>query len=337
MLSRILQEHVFVDVGKIRAKQFIADQLALSDSKAAKVEQNHGWKHIAKCPLCRSSEKEELLRKGSSALVGCQGCNLRYMTRQPRDLNDVYNDQQYTLSTKEYDKEHFEYRKSRFGKERVAFLEKHCGCLKEKKILDIGCGNGFFLAAVSEVCDHCVGSEFSTEIRRQARKNTGVPVYGELLAEFPERDFDIVTAFNVVEHVPAPLDFGRDIMQLLKPDGYVYVYTPNYDSLSIRVLKDLSPLIDVTEHPMLFTADSLEHFGSMLGLQVVHMETRGLDVNTIISFLDHIGEPTGLFLEKWGNEVQAVIDASGAAEGLRMLFRKTLDSQEVSNVEENRI
>ena len=161
MLSKILKEHIPIDVTKMRSANFTQEQLKNEQDKIARIEHGSGWKKINQCPLCGNSNAKEFLIKYSNPLLLCANCELAYHEKIPANLDDIYKDEAYKIFTTEETSEHFEYKKNRFGKERVSLLESICGNLAEKKILDVGCGNGYFLAAAKEKSEHCFGSEFS--------------------------------------------------------------------------------------------------------------------------------------------------------------------------------
>lgn len=322
MLSKLLERHIPVDIDKLRNADFLESQRKVELEKMDRVTKGHGWKRVPACPVCGHERYKEELEKHGIPLVQCKNCELRFHTKIAVDPNDVYQNSSYTVYTKEDSEEHFQYRKERFGKERIKLLEHHCGDLSEKKLLDVGCGNGYFLSAAREKCGSCIGLELSAHLAEIARKNSGVPVYCKLLTEFPDADIDIITAFDIIEHVQDPLQFMRDAARHLKVGGCILLYTPNFDSLSVKVLREYSSIVDGSEHVILFNHSSLEELGKMAGLKVVYAETRGLDIHSILAFQSCLGEEPNAFLSRWLNELQAMVDASGCGDYLRVIYRK---------------
>ncbi len=323
MLSKLMDNHLTIEINKMRTANFIERQSEMELKKVRRAEDNYKWKMVSQCPLCGCNRFRVEFEKYGSPLVMCEQCEVRYHQRIPADLKDVYQSENYELYSVEDDKEHFNYRKERFGRERVRLLEDICGHLEDKKLLDVGCGNGFFLVAAQEKCKTCYGSEFSALNREKSRRNTGLPIYPDPLDKFPEKDFDIITAFDVIEHIENPLQFMKDAKKLLKEGGYLMLFTPNFDSFSIRVMKSYSSIVDPTEHLILFNHNSLKKLGDIIGLQIVYIATRGLDINSILSYQSFLGEEPNTFLAKWINELQAMIDASGSADYLRVVYQKS--------------
>jgi len=322
MLSKLLEKHIPVDITQMRAQDFLESQKRYELKKLKYVLDGQGWKIVTQCPICDSNDYEEELKKHGIPLVKCMDCELRFQVKIPADPNDIYQTTDYTVYTKEETETHFNYRQERFGRERIKLLEKHCGDLSSKKLLDVGCGNGYFLSIAKEACKHCVGSEFSDHLRKFTQEKTGLTIYCETLEEFPERDFDIITAFDVIEHIPSPVPFVQAASKLLTPGGHILLYTPNFDSFSIRVMREHSSIVDGTEHVILFNQTSLKKLGEMTGLKVIHTETRGLDIHSIISYLSYLKKDRKPFLVQWLDELQAMIDASECGDYLRVIYRK---------------
>jgi len=322
MLSKILKEHIPIDVAKMRAGNFMQSQIDNEKKKLDKIKAGSGWQDIKACPLCHRTESTFVLEKHGCPLVQCLHCELWYHTRTPANLDDVYKDDEYEIFTTAETKAHFQYKMERFGRERVALLETVCGSLSGKKILEVGCGNGYVLAAAKEKSSQCYGSEFSKKNIAKAIHNTGLPIYPDPLESFPQKDFDIIMSFDVLEHVEHPVNFVQSISNLLKPGGYILFYTPNYDSFSVKLLKEYSSYVDPTEHIILFNSGSLQAIAERTDLEVVYMVTRGLDISNIIAYYAYLSQTENTFLTTNVNDLQAMVDHSGSADSMRVIYRK---------------
>lgn len=109
---------------------------------------------------------------------------------------------------------------------------------RKGKLLDVGCGPGFFLKAAKIRGWQVQGVEPSNWARRWAREYLGLTdvLAGDYTAldRMVEESFDVVCAFDVIEHVLDPSDFLRAIGRVLKPGGMLVLTTPRFDSLFAR-------------------------------------------------------------------------------------------------------
>jgi SAM-dependent methyltransferase len=103
-----------------------------------------------------------------------------------------------------------------------------------EKLLDVGCGTGAFLDLAQRQGLTTHGLELNKAAAQEARGKSHI-IFNELLhelnpTEFTER-YDLITLFQVLEHVASPAQTMRDAARLLKPGGYISVAVPNSDGL----------------------------------------------------------------------------------------------------------
>jgi len=101
--------------------------------------------------------------------------------------------------------------------------------LKNKKLLDAGCGTGWFSKRAceleAEVTSLDLGENLLNEV---AKKCDSRRVQGSILElPFNDNEFDIVVSSEVIEHIPRPLDAIDEFFRVLKPDGILVLTTPN--------------------------------------------------------------------------------------------------------------
>jgi SAM-dependent methyltransferase len=113
-------------------------------------------------------------------------------------------------------------------------------------LLDIGCGYGFFLKMAEERGWEAVGVDLDPKGIAYSKECLHVnALLGDLKdVRFPNSSFDLVTLWNVLDHIPDPLDLISEIHRVLKEDGYVFIRTPNsgWQYLSFRSAKILRRL-----------------------------------------------------------------------------------------------
>ena len=118
---------------------------------------------------------------------------------------------------------------------RVAWLESHLGDFKNKKILDIGCGGGLLCESLAKAGAIVTGIDASIDLLEVAELHlleSGLNVNyqniraEELAAQSPE-SFDLVTCFEMLEHVPNPAAIVAAAAALVRPQGFVAFATLN--------------------------------------------------------------------------------------------------------------
>lgn len=101
---------------------------------------------------------------------------------------------------------------------------------KELKLLDVGCGTGGFLVEAQKLGYDVTGVDFDPEQIKTARSFGLERVFSEDVFEFLKNhpdEFDVVTGFEIIEHVDRPKEFLSLIHKVLKTDGYLCLSTPN--------------------------------------------------------------------------------------------------------------
>ena len=118
---------------------------------------------------------------------------------------------------------------------RQEWIEGLCGGLRDKLVLDVGCGGGILAEGMASQGARVTGvdlAEKSLQIARLHGLESGVPVDYQLisvetLAEQQPGSFDVVTCMEMLEHVPDPASIVRACAKLAKPGGWVFFSTLN--------------------------------------------------------------------------------------------------------------
>lgn len=128
------------------------------------------------------------------------------------------------------------------------------------RVLDIGCGSGGYLAFLAELGWACEGIEQGANSRGYARQELGLSVHADLrrLQEYPDRHFDVVTMWHVIEHLADPFDTLAAVRRVLKPDGLLMLRTPNVESWEARLFRGCWYGVDAPRHLHLFSPGTLE-------------------------------------------------------------------------------
>jgi SAM-dependent methyltransferase len=138
-------------------------------------------------------------------------------------------------------------------------------------VLDIGCGNGDFLASLMGDGRRLVAVEPDPNARTVAASK-GLDVLDGTAEALPEalleQRFDLVTLTHVLEHCRDPLRALANIRDLLGPNGVLYCEVPNCGATYFRTFAQISEMLDVPRHLHFFTRRSLTQLAEKAGLQV---------------------------------------------------------------------
>ena len=259
-------------------------------------------------------------------IIACKRCTLRYAAKVPIDPNDVYEDLVYFDIIQDSYVAFHEYRKQRLGKDRVKLIINQLGNIRGKKLLDIGSGSGYFLECAIEAGAECIGIEAGGHLREWSQKRLGVSIMKDDIDEMPSNMlFDIITMFDVVEHVLDPVALMKSVCQHLTLSGIVVVFTPNFDSIGIKYMKEKSNLIFPTGHLTYFTNKSMNCLLEKVGLKLAYFETCGMDMADILGYLETDKEQNKdiiSFLANIEDDLQAVINKAEAANHMRFIAGK---------------
>jgi len=109
---------------------------------------------------------------------------------------------------------------------------------KLKNILEIGCGPGVFYNAFKKESIEWTGIDINPYWKKFGEEN-GIPISNNSVNTLSQK-YDVIIAYQVIEHVENPLLFIKQIISKLKPGGIVQLELPNQNSLSSRIRR-LSP------------------------------------------------------------------------------------------------
>ncbi|MEQ8714145.1 MAG: class I SAM-dependent methyltransferase [Cyclobacteriaceae bacterium] len=139
-------------------------------------------------------------------------------------------------------------------------------------ILDVGCGEGSFLIDIRKRKSgiKCLGIDINKTAVEEAKKK-GIDAICCTPEEFNksnDQKFDVITVFQVLEHIPNVVSFTQCLSTLLKPNGKLIVSVPNnapyYDTFEKYNVLNLPP-----HHMGWWDKDSLFNLGRLLNLRVL--------------------------------------------------------------------
>lgn len=187
------------------------------------------YKDWVSCPIANSPYKL-LFHKDGFSFVQCKDCGLIFINPQVKESNllDVYRESEsfdiwIELLTS---REGMEFDFKKYSKV-LDELEKYKG---DRNILDIGCSTGHFLSLAVKRGWKGVGLELNKKAYDIASKSKAT-ILNNTLGEtkFPDKSFDVITLWGVIEHLKNPIDVLKNTKKVLKDDGVLFIFCPNVD------------------------------------------------------------------------------------------------------------
>ncbi len=211
-------------------------------------------------------------RYGAHAqIVECRHCG--YVYANPRWSSDEL------ISAYEAVEDHA-YAHEREGREltfsrHLRRLEKHCGAGKGRRLLDVGAYIGVFVEVAQQAGWDACGVEPSAWAVAIAHRG-GLPVVEGTLDSpiLQGKMFDLITMWDVIEHVDDPQAELRKAFQLLKPGGWIAVHTMDIDSIMARLMGRRWPWL-MAMHIHYFSQDTLGQMVEQAGYEIVWSGAQG--------------------------------------------------------------
>lgn len=251
-----------------------------------------------------------------ACLVKCSRCSLVFGNKVPttEELNRHYgNYPRYTqlspITVKRYN-------------ELLDGFEKF---RKTNNLIDLGCSNGLFLEVAKKRGWNVYGTEYDPKCI-EFGKNIGVPIYksDNLPESVFEMEFDIVTSFEVIEHINDPNRELELIKKLLRKGGATYITTPNFNSFSRFLLQHKWNAIEYPEHLTYYTAKTLNKILLQHGFEKHSVLTTGIALSRLRKSLGKV-EPEGLTEKNADELLREKIEKDGVLQILKQIINSSLN------------
>jgi 2-polyprenyl-3-methyl-5-hydroxy-6-metoxy-1,4-benzoquinol methylase len=185
------------------------------------------------CNLCNSNEYKLFKEIDGYRLVKCRRCGLVYLNPRPthQEINEEYS--------AEYHIERLLRQELKREEEIEVEINKNIGRAEEivkqfgnkGKLLDIGCGAGFFVACLKRYGWDITGIDVSEWASEFAREKLGLNVFTGSVEDVKiNGQFDVITLYHILEHLPHPLQSLKRVSELLADDGVLVIKGPNLAS-----------------------------------------------------------------------------------------------------------
>jgi 2-polyprenyl-3-methyl-5-hydroxy-6-metoxy-1,4-benzoquinol methylase len=249
---------------------------------------------LSLCPLCGADRAAVLFVKNGYRIVRCAACDVAYVENRPsrHEIAEIYSFSSGYHRDLADPGSPATARHATAAKRYLDLIEAH---RKGGRILDVGCSVGIFLDAARRSGWEVYGVEFSKDTAALARAS-GLNVLTGTLADtsFPNEFFDVVTLWDVLEHLSDPLETLKAINPLLTNNGILGLSTPNVDGLFPRLSLALAGLAGVWPHPeppyhlFQFSKETLAQVLSGSGFEAVRVVDRRIPLTYTFGTPRHV-------------------------------------------------
>lgn len=241
------------------------------------------------CDICASSTYNRYFnRNDGQTVVKCKSCGFCYLNPKPDQhyLDSIYRKKSY-FKNKQSNigySDYFQYQQEnkfwQLMKNKILKYSK----LKISKCLDIGCASGEFLQLMTKDGVLGYGVELSSHAAKLAKKKN-LTIYNKKFEDVSFKDcFELITLFDVLEHVESPIQFMKKVNSLLIPKGLIVITTPNLKKFYLNG-KQWVGFTSSHEHLYFFTPDTIKRLLENTGYTLLKVET--YDDTYYPSFITH--------------------------------------------------
>lgn len=235
---------------------------------------------VSKCPICNG---EKFIKFGQATdftvshetfqLMKCTECDLVLTSPRPSDINlsKYYESPDYishvAVAKNTFDKLYSVAREITL-QWKLTLVKKFSPVGGSKaKVLDYGCGTGYFLKKLGKAGYKVTGIEPSEVARHAAIKVTGNPIHKSL--EEVNGSFDVITLWHVLEHVPDLNETLGLLKSKITADGTIMIAVPNYKSEDANIYQMNWAGFDVPRHLWHFEQKTMEKFLANHNLKII--------------------------------------------------------------------
>jgi SAM-dependent methyltransferase len=243
------------------------------------------------CPVCGSDNHEILIIKNGGIYVVCNECKMIF-------LNPVFKDNELV-----------KYYESNNSNQAIAHASETdfyrriysagLNLIGEVKgygnVLDIGCSSGLFLDIAREYKYNTYGIEIN-KAEVEIAQSKGHIVWDKPLNKITTGfTFDIITLWDVFEHIKDGVSYLKNLHSQLAKGGIVFLQIPSADSLAARIMREKCNMFDGLEHVNLYSLSTITKVAIAAGYKIKSVFSVIDELKPILNYLNYEDPYKGSF------------------------------------------
>lgn len=225
------------------------------------------------CTICGSKTIKQKFRIGKFKINECETCHLVMLDHNFSfaKVKELYKKKYF--SNPDYDIGYIDYgaveKSLRINFAKRAKKIKKSIPKKFLNLLDVGTSTGYFLSECRELGISGEGIEISEEASEFAKKQLKLKVHKSALEDFCyTKKFDVITAWDVIEHSAYPRKFLKKIYSLLKKDGHFFFTTGDISSMCSKLSGHRWHLFNLPDHLFFYSQKTISQLLENEGFRV---------------------------------------------------------------------
>jgi 2-polyprenyl-3-methyl-5-hydroxy-6-metoxy-1,4-benzoquinol methylase len=230
------------------------------------------------CLLC--GDEQPLARryaKGGFHIARCAACRLTQLDPlpPPEILDALYGHDYFENAANETGYDAYLDQEEEYLATFEEDLRRISEFVSAGRVLDVGCGFGFFMQQALDAGYDVYGSDVAEQaVKLAVERLPGRAFLGavEDIVELQDAEFDVIFASHLIEHITTPVPFLENLVKRLRPGGICVLVTPNIDSLLARVSRARWVSFKVPEHVAYYSPRTIRDLFARAGLEMVAVD-----------------------------------------------------------------
>lgn len=266
-------------------------------------KQIHDLINNKKCKICGSSNLSKKYKVDNYNYLICNDCKIVFLDQNftKDDISKIYNDKKYLSENYKFCIKESKLNSYFAMEDRLRIHSKRTQDEIRKtlkinnikigsKLLDVGCAAGFFLDVARANGYEPFGIEISDEGANHARNNYNIEIISKDLLKLDDNYnnfFDMVTMFDVLEHLDEPTASLKKVYEILKSGRVLVVEVPNIKTIDTFSYRNLVSILQPPHHLFLFNPNNLRLILEKNGFKIIEEKLYFSDLlgRTILKFL----------------------------------------------------